>query len=196
MSIHTTTVLVTRGILTCGVFESLTERVKAVIIRYPSNIPAITCAANLAHHRLLGSVKELRFGDVDLTSVPAEHLASLVSLVTWHVFIRNVRGCDLLTILDSVKSNRLLISSQSLDSEETQALVQLMESVVEEVKLVGGTTLDVRCLMEYSGQGKCRRVECYYDTVAGYKEQLKNLAISKNWTVTFYSDQYFKIERL
>ena len=141
-------------------------------------------------------MEKMELWDVDLTSVPAEHLASLVSLVTWHVYIRNVRGCDLLTVLHSVRSNRLLISSQSLDSGETKALVQVMESVVEEVKLVGGTTLDIRCLMEYTGQGKCRRMECYYDTVAGYKEQLKNLAISKNWTVTFYSDQYFKIERL
>ena len=177
-------------------FENLTGSVKRVIIRYPSNIPAITCAANLAHHRLLGSVKELRLGDVDLTSVPAEHLASLVSLVTWHVFIRNVRGCDLLTILDSVKSNRLLISSQSLGSEETQALVRVMESVVEEVKLVGGTTLDIRVLMEYSGQGKCRRVECEYGSEGSCRERLWTWATSRNWEVIRDEVYHFVIERI
>ena len=102
----------------------------------------------------------------------------------------------MVTILDSVKSKVLSICKNCLGSEETRALVRAMESRVVDVVLYQEVTLDIRVLMEYSGQGKCRRVECYYDTVAGYKKQLKNLAISKNWTVTFYSDQYFKIERL
>ena len=117
------------------VFESLAERFKYMLGRYPSILPAITCAASLAHHGLLGSVWGMRLFDVDLTSVPAEHLASLVSSVTERVYIHNVCGCDLVTILDSVKSKWLNIRYQSLSSEETQALVRVMESHVELVKL-------------------------------------------------------------
>ena len=77
--------------------------------------------------------------DVDLTSVPAEHLASLFSSVTMGVDISNVSG--LVNILDSVKSKVLTIISQSLGTEETQALVQAMESGVEVVRLYGETSV-------------------------------------------------------
>ena len=60
------------------------------------------------------------------------------------VDISNVSGCDLVTILDSVKSNLLIIISQSLSSEETQALVRAMESGVLEVRLNKDVTLDIR----------------------------------------------------
>ena len=84
-------------------------------------LPLITCAASLAHHELLGSVEKMSLCDCDLTSVPAEHLASLVSSVTRLLTIRNVRGSGLVNILDSVKSSELYITDQSLGSEETRA---------------------------------------------------------------------------
>ena len=114
--------------------ESLAERVKKNISSFP-RLPVITCAASLAHHGLLSSVEEMRLCDVDLTSVPAEHLASLASCVTRCVYIWNISGCGLVTILDNVKSKVLWIISQSLGSEETQALVRAMESGVEIVKM-------------------------------------------------------------
>ena len=137
----------TRGILTLEVFDSLAERIRNEIMKSCLNIltvpqancslplPVITCAASLAHHRLLGCVKDLWLFNIDLTSVSAEHLASLVSRVTGYVTILNVSGCDLVTILDNVKSEELDISSQSLGSEETQALVRAMESCLEQVWL-------------------------------------------------------------
>ena len=97
--------------------------------------------------------------DVNLTSVPTEHLASLVSRVTWHVYIKNISGCDLVVMLDSVNSKRLSICKQSLGSEETQTLVRAMELRVEKVALYHKMTLDISVLMEYSGQGKCRSVK-------------------------------------
>ena len=111
---------------------------------------------------------------VDLNSVPAEHLACLASSVTGRVEIRNVRGYCLVNILDSVKSKVLGIIGQSLSSEETQALVQAMESGVEYLLLNGEVTLDIRDLMDYSGQGKCRSVRCYTDATDRYREQLRS----------------------
>jgi len=186
-----------KGILDTGAIESLVERVKECLKDFPSSLPVITCAASLAHQGLLGSVQEMRLWNVDLTSLPAEHLASLVSSVTRRIIIENVSGCDLVTILDSVKSEKLSISSQSLDSEETQALVRAMESGVEWVWLYREVTLDIRDLMEYSGQGKCRKVRCDRDTAGRYREQLRTWATSRNWEVTYdNNDTAFVIKKI
>ena len=142
--------------------------------------------------------------DVDLTSVPAEQLASLVSCVTRKVEIGNFIG-DLVTVLDSVQCEILSVSRQNLGSEETQALVRAMESGVESVGLSGGLTLAIRSLMDYSGQGKCRGVWCYSyryryrtDSDTGrfrYRKQLKAWAKSKNWEVRSDIDEIFSIVR-
>ena len=93
----------------------------------------ILTVASLAHHGLLGSVKEMYLQYLDLASVPAEHLASLASCVTNKVYIFKVNNCDIISILASVKCDELVISSQTLSSQETQAVVQAMESRVKRV---------------------------------------------------------------
>ena len=100
-----------------------------MIVSGPS-LSEITCAASLAHHGLLGSVSEVMLRDVDLSSVPTRHQASLASCVKTSVSIENVRGCDLVSILDSLNCQVL----RRLSLEETQALplVQAMESQCEE----------------------------------------------------------------
>ena len=121
-------------------------------------------------------------GYINLSSVPAENLASLVSCVTGLLHIRNISGCGLGPILDSVQSEWLVIFGQSLGSEETRALVRAMESGVEIVELSGELTLDIKAMIEYSGQGKCREVWCYIDTGV-FKEDLRTWAQSRNWQV-------------
>ena len=158
--------------------------VRGMISYGHNNLPVIACAANMAHHGMLGPVQEMRLCEVDLTSVSAEGLASLASCVTDCVKIENVRGCGLVTFLDSVKSNQLTISSKSLGSEETRALVRAMESRVEKVHLHGEVKLDISLLIEYSGKGKCREVECDYYAAYRYREHLRALATSRNWKVT------------
>ena len=207
-------ILETRGILDTGVIENLAERVKGELKYSTRYHQVITCAASLAHHRLLGSVHEMWLGIVDLTSVPAEHLASLASSVTESVTIINVSGCGLVTILDNVKSRELQIYGQSLGREETLALVRALESRVEGLELGNGfssrtpnpksslelsreMTLDtITALMEYSGQGKCKRVACYGDAVTRHKDQLMTWATTRTWSVTFESFQYLEIERM
>ena len=189
-------VLETRGILSLSVFESLAERVRGMLWDVWSNVSLITCASSLANHGLLGSVAWMRLEDVDLTSVPTEPLASLASSVIGRVLIENVSGCGLVTILDNVKSEELVIYNQSLNSEETQALVRAMESRVEEVGLYEEMTLDISDLMEYSGQGKCREVGCDYDAADRYREQLRTWATSNNWTVTNDQSHLFIIQNL
>ena len=183
---------------------------RPVIVTKEGNLAVITCAASLANHGLLRSMDQMKlqhcspkemklkfkYNVVDLTSVPAEHLASLVSCVTGGFYISNVIGCDLINILDNVKSIYLNISRQSLGTEETQALVRAMESRVEWVVLFEEVTLDIRSLREYSGQGKCRRVDCYCDTQDRYREQLVTWAKSKNWDAYKLTEVNFTVERL
>ena len=90
--------------------------------------------------------------------------------------------------------------------------MQAMESRVESVVLNYKVTLDIRDLMEYSGQGICRVVECNNDmmmtlgfdlathnddTKVRYREQLRTWAKNRNWEVTNneYSEKFI-IERI
>ena len=144
----------------------------------------LKCCASLAHHSLLSSFREMILTDTDLSPVPAQHLASLASYVTKYLRIDNVRGCDLVSILTNLKCQGLFIRRQSLGIEETQALVQAMESGVEKVELAEAVTLDIEALVEYSGQGVCRELEIWPEDLEDrYKEELRKWARSKNWRV-------------
>ena len=147
------------------------------------SIYEISDAASLSHHGMLSSVEWMWLSNVDLACVPAEHLASLTSCVTQYVSIYNVSNCDIISILESVKGQGLYISSQTLSSEETQALVRAMESGVEFVELGkdGEVNLDITALTQYSGQGNCLRVSCWGDTAERYREEMSNLAQRINW---------------
>ena len=161
-----------------------------------SILPVITCATILLRQGLLGSVELLMLGDVDLTSVSTEDLASLVSSVMGCVIICNVSGCDLVTILDHVNSEWLYITRQSLASEETRALVRAMGSRVARVRLNVGVTLDIRALTRYDGQGQSGEVGCYLDTARRYRDQMGRWATTRNWAVTRDDEQGFHIERM
>ena len=137
----------------------------------------ITCAAALAHHGLLDNIDCVNLVEVDLSTVPAQHLVSLISNVTRLVYINYVIGCDLLTLIDSVKCKVLLLFSQCLGREETKALVRSMESGVERVRLFD-VDLDMETLLEFSGRGKCRVLE--YGTTDNV-EKLKTWAIENKW---------------
>ena len=176
------------GILPAAVMESLAEKLR-IKLGAPS-LQEIRCAASLAHKGRLGSVGPLWLWG-DLSSVPAQNLAPLVACVTWLVRIDNVRGCDLVGILESVRSKELDITRQTLDSDKTEALVQSMESVVETLWLGFNAeglesellTLSIATLTQYSGQGKCREVRCDHNIPARYREQLVTWAKSKDWDV-------------
>ena len=162
---------------------------------YRPTAPEISCVASPAHHGLLGSVEGMDLIDVDLSSVPAEQLASLTSCVTGVASICNVSGCDLVNILDGVKMRWLSIR-QSLGNEETQALVRAMESGVERVDLGGELAKNMKVLIEYSGEGKCRMVgfnidgpQCVWDGHCRNLKELNNWAMSKNWSMEIMRDR-------
>ena len=104
---------------------------------YSVKLPEIALAASLAHHGMFGSMKYMKLSNVDLTSVPAEHLGALASCATGGVKINEVIS-DLSPILDNIKCKWLRVNyRRSLGSEETQAQVRAMESRVQWVTLNG-----------------------------------------------------------
>ena len=168
-------------------FRRKIERLRVWLLRKRGlssiTIPEITASAYLAHHGLLGSVFEMWLRDVDLTSIPAEHLASLASCVTQFFFIINVS--NIISILDNVKCQCLIITRQTLNSEETRALVRAMESGVEKVQLggKGEVSLDITTLTQYSGAGRCGEVMCYDDTARSYRKEVETWAMRINWDI-------------
>ena len=192
---HVSLILEARAILDTAKIKSLTERFRDVDVPENGDIMKLTCGASLAHHGLPISVVELILCDDDLSPVPAQHLASLASCVTNELSIWNVSGCDLVSILSSLKCERLDITSQRVRRVETRALVQAMETGVKRVELCGGVTLDMETLAEYSGQGACREVELYGDTAARYRGELVTWARSRNWRVDADGDRRCVVKR-
>ena len=151
----------------------------------------VVTAASPAHHGLLDSVKRIYLQEVDLASVPSEHLASLASCVTDSLIIIKVENCDMITILDNVKTFLLGVCDQPLSTEETQALVRAMESRVERVILgyVEELSLDIAALTQYSGQGKCSLLSLVpnADKDTKYRKDLMRWMFKVHWAA--YIDQ-------
>ena len=161
------------GFISGRALQNLVERVGQQ--NCISGLPQIICASSLAFRGLLNismSFKSVEdffnvkiFLEGDLSSVPAEHLSSLVSCMPtrMHIYLGIVTGCDLISLMDSLKCSSLYFRSQIIGREETQALVRAMESRVEEVRRAScgaRMTLDIMELLKYSGQGRCRYFEC------------------------------------
>ena len=146
-------ILEARGILSTKKIKKLTKSFVKVLKYDNEMIEELTRRASLAYHGLLGSVGSMILCDVDLSPVPAEHMAFLISSVTRTLIIENVSGCDLVSLFTSLDCEVLVIIRQSLGKEETLALVEAMESVVTGVELETRWTLDMmESLATYSGQ--------------------------------------------
>ena len=159
-------ILEARGILDTDKIKSFTEKVFPIvfggrlIVLGKEIIPEFMCSASLAYHGLLGSVDTMKLFGTDLSPVPPKHLASLNSCVTGLFVIRNVSGCDLVSFLTGLNCEKLSVNTQILGKEETQALVQSMESGVETVDFGAEATLDMEALADYSGLGRCNMISC------------------------------------
>ena len=195
--------LETDGIIPVSVMQNLAHRVKDKLKGWSGRARArpfleeITCAAILAHKGTLVP-EEFTLENVNLASIPAQYLASLVSSVTDDVhIIGEVSGCSLMTILDSAKCRSLHIDSQILGTEETDALVQAMETCVKVLHLYDDVTLDMETFNKYSGRGKCSKVTSSDDRgllPAELRERLLSLT-SKGWQVTYEYPRFIMIER-
>ena len=142
----------------------------------------LTCAATLAYRGWIKDVDNIWLQEIDLGTVPIQHLISLLSSVKRTVNIDDeVTGWDLVTILDSLQCQEIRLGCERLGREETQALVRAMESRVEKVFLYNEIELDMEALAEYSGQGRCRVLECEGVREVTFCDQLVAWADKTKW---------------
>ena len=122
----------------------------------------VRAAARLAHYGQIG-FERLFLRHDDLSTVPVEHLCSLASSVRDTFDIMDIRGCDLVKLIDSVNCNKLCIFKQNLDKEATEAVVRAMDTRIEEAeifyyKLGEEEMLDIEALTKYNGKGRCKKI--------------------------------------
>ena len=164
----------------------------------------ITAAARLAHYGYFRC--ETMFLDIhDLSMVPGKHLCSLASSVTDSFSIQSHRGCDLVQIIDSVKSKQLWISNQNLDKEAAEAVVRAMDTRIEEALIeyiidrkTDGGEEDTQwrlALTKYNGKGRCWNITLTAGHGDKYKKWLRDWADTRDWIVTFEGDAILWIER-
>ena len=63
-------------------WETLTAQIREEWNVFDPYLPEILTASHLAHHGLLRDIKQVFLAEVDLASVPDEHLAALASCAT------------------------------------------------------------------------------------------------------------------
>ena len=160
-------------------------------LEYWPKLPEIVKAGELAHHGMLSSLKAMWLQDedcqvLDLTSVPAEHLAALASCVKiWGAVVINKVKCDLVPIIVNSQCEVLSIFNQTLGTEETRALAWAMETGVEVVSLSEVILEDIMEITKYNGRGICRKLtlNLHGDDVEENKTKLRNWAQEIDWDV-------------
>ena len=183
---HFLLISVHKGILDSGEIQHLVSRIKDELEDpWVGSLGLLTSAAALAYRGLLKDVEEVFLHEVNLSTIPTDHLISLTSIVT-DTFdtYDNVTGCDLVTILDSLQCNEIGLGFNDLGKEEeAQALVRAMESRVERLYFHDtlGMDIHVRNLTEYSGQGRCRVITCEHVTDLNFIEKLLCWSGEKGW---------------
>ena len=175
--------------------ENLVSQIRGSRRSLSLGMEVITTAASLVHYRQFGPPSLiLRLHNLDLSKVkvPDNHLCSLVSNVYGRVSIKAVTGCNMVRIIDSVKSVTLNIVSQSLDREITEAVVRAMDTRILSVELES-VTLDTRALSNYDGKGNCESIQ----VLAGHEDRqwLRDWARERHWRVTRDSELLIRVVR-
>lgn len=146
-------------------------------------------AASFAHHGLLGHVPRLFLtlggGLNDLHLIPSDHMGSLAACVTELLLIngRHQKTDHLLTIIDNLKCEELVLSSLCLETEETSALLRAMMKGVLRVHLNQNSSLNLDVLTQYDGEGKCESFECH-DMNKPDMKRIRTWAENMNWNIT------------
>ena len=154
----------------------------------------MSSAASFIHHGYITEMFNMNLRDISLSEVA--HASSLADVnVTNCVWIENVTG-NIAPIISRIKCKRLVITKMRLSTEDTAALIQGMQTSVEEVSLAynGPVELDWYTLLTYDGRGHCGAVRCWYDTRRRYRDQLATWGETMGWGVK-KSSYYVLIKR-
>ena len=116
--------------------------------------------SNLLSLGVIETVKHLRLHPENLRSLPGNHLQTLVSCVTESISIGKATNQDMAILLDNIQCKELYLVKQTLNQEETEALVRAMTSRVEILRLDFSNEwdMDYDTFSKYKGDGKCREL--------------------------------------
>ena len=166
-----------------------------------SNLEFIKCAANLAHRELIDELECIRLGNTntldvtDLSTIPTHHLSSLVASAVGDVYIANVTGCDLVTIINSLQCDVLDIFNQRLGREETKALGVAMKYRVSQVVMLDEVELDVKVLTDEIDVGRVMHrsmdlhLKCESSTDVTYARELRRWADGKGLSYEIHNEK-------
>ena len=144
------------------------------------NQALVSSAASFIHHGYITEQKNLYLLDINMSEVA--HASALADVtVTSKVWIQNVVG-NIAPIISRIQCQVLWISEMRLSTEDTAALVQGMQTSVEEVRLGddGPVELDWDTLLTYDGRGHCGFVWCYEQTKERYGDLVSFFLASIN----------------
>ena len=169
--------LVKSGHLKDSVISNFVWRIKLKCFSFPS-LSEIKTAASLAHHGLIDGefCFQLDLKNMDLSSVPEDHFASLTSKVR-KVKIQNVISPK----LESLRCPFFEISDQVLNTEETEVLKRM--ELLKVLILSENVSLDISALTKYDGKGSIRKVTLVSERASKYRIELRAWAKRINWVV-------------
>ena len=152
--------------------------------RSSGNQALVSCLASFIHHGYITEMFNMNLRDISLSEVA--HASSLADVnVTNCVWIENVTG-NIAPIISRIKCKRLVITKMRLSTEDTAALIQGMQTSVEQVGLGYDpfpVVLDWNTLLTYDGLGHCGGVLCWGKARERYGDQLATWGETMGWSV-------------
>ena len=169
-------------------FRLMPKKARSLAITRSGN--DVKVAASLAHHGLLDHVPRLwlflTLGSMsDIYQIPVDHMGSLAACVTELIVIKgpHQKTDHLLTIIDNLKCEELVLSTLCLETEETTALLRAMMKGVKRVQLHQKSSFNFDVLTQYDGEGKCEMFECLRMNKPD-RERIRTWAENINWNIT------------
>ena len=109
--------------------QSKADKIAKMFVSTPGpTISVVSSAASFCFHGYITKLDNMTLKEVDVSSIPPDHLSALSSSITQTLYIDNMEG-DITPVLLNVKTKYLIISNMKLSVDETLSLVNAMNNV-------------------------------------------------------------------
>ena len=129
---------------------------------------------------LLTSVQGMELSDINICGEEISQLTLPTFDAT--VWLSRLSG-DISQLLPLISCHKLWIWDTDLSRNDTESLVNCLNTNVSELVLWGGATVDISVLCQYNGTGKCQYVHCGYDSYERYRGEVTRWAHNMGWKV-------------
>ena len=176
--------------------QSKADKIAKMFVSTPGpTISVVSSAASFCFHGYITEVRYLILKEVDVSSIPADHLSALSSSITHLLYIDNVEG-DIAPLLD-VKIGNLSISNMELSVGDTLSMVSAMKNIKTLwLGYCGLVTLDMETLSTYTGQRRCDEIWCCHDTKKKYRRELISWTRGIDWKIGMENDSLIFLKKI